>query len=75
VSRATLDTWKAKFGRQDSSNSWRSEQLEAENQQLKPLIGDVSLEIERPVTILRRRTGMIDSGKWRLLSQPQKRAQ
>ena len=56
VSRATLYTWKAKYGRQDSSNSWRYQQLEAENQQLKQLIGDLWLEIERPVKTVRKRT-------------------
>jgi putative transposase len=55
VSRATLYLWKAKYNRQISPNNSRCQQLEAENQKLKQIIGELCLEIGRPVKALLNR--------------------
>ena len=56
VSRATLYVWKAKYEGQNFRYRYRLRELEEENTRLKQLIGDLCLEIGRPLKALMRRT-------------------
>jgi putative transposase len=49
ISRATLYVWKAKYNSKKYRNSHRIHQLEEENRRLKQLIGELCLEIGRPL--------------------------
>ena len=55
VSRATLYLWKAKYSRPVSPDHYRCQWLEEENKKLKQLIGELCLEMGRPMKALRKR--------------------
>ena len=55
VSRATIYVWKAKYDGHKSRGNRPLRELEEENRRLKQLIGELCLEMRRPVKTMMKR--------------------
>jgi putative transposase len=54
VSEATLYTWKSKYGGMEVNEARRLRELERENDELKKLVADLSLDREALKTVIRK---------------------
>src|SRR6266480_7862885 len=61
VSAATFYAWKSKYGGMEVGEAQRLKQLEDENQRLKHLVADLSLDREALKAVIRK-----TAGAWRL---------
>ena len=58
VSKATIYSWKSKYGGLDVSEAQRLRQLEEENRRLKYLVVDLSLDKEVLKAVIQKKLGL-----------------